>query len=198
MYTLFRLAAILVLFIFPVTQSSAAAQSSDGIPVHSIPQNSPCNDQPKSLKELTKVFDKSRTPSPQELTGTWVQVAEFGETPTLNCSGLKRGPKLEWVMIAKGYSLQLSVIGTHFQTTKIKADDAGSVWFPVDFDGDDTPIYKCRITQRKTLACLESVYREGKAIKDLPLNGEGCEFKKMSVKQDEIYKLDPSGELKSK
>jgi hypothetical protein len=49
------------------------AQRDDDIPISSIPQNAPCPDQPKSLKEATAAFNGGRVPLPAEMTGTWVR-----------------------------------------------------------------------------------------------------------------------------
>ena len=78
-------------------------------------------------------------------------------------------------MIANGYSLELHIIGTHVQKPSATPDDKGSLAFPVDFEGDALPTYRCRIIGPDTLACLVSVYEQG------------AEFKKKAVSQDEIY-----------
>ena len=44
-----------------------------------------------------------------------------------------------------------------------------------DFGGDASPVYRCRLTVRKTLACLIDVY------------GQGVEYKKLPVLQNQIY-----------
>lgn len=96
--------------------------------------------------------------------------------PSLNCNGVRRGGKFEFVMVANQFSIELDAIGMSYaQTVKAKPDRAGSVEFPVDFDGDNLPVYRCRVTQRGTLACLVAVY------------GQGVEFKKMPVEKDQIY-----------
>jgi len=78
-------------------------------------------------------------------------------------------------MIANGYSLELHFIGTHVQKPSAKPDGKGSLIFPVDFEGDALPTYRCRLIGSDTLACLVSVYEQG------------AEFKKKSICQDEIY-----------
>ena len=55
----------------------AAQQRDDDIPISSVPQNLPCPDQSKSLKEVTDAFDSGRVPSPSEMTGTWVLIRRF-------------------------------------------------------------------------------------------------------------------------
>ena len=152
-------------------------QVSDEIPVSSIPQNAPCPDQPKSLTELTKSFNAGKVPSRSEMAGTWVAISSFlaDYERTLDCTGLKRGKKLyEEVMLANGYSLEMRVVGAIDQTPTMKLDRTRSLSFPLDFGGDARPVFRCRLTARKTLACLIDVYRQG------------VEFKKTSVQPDEM------------
>ena len=70
------------------------AQIVDDIPKNTVPQTSPCADQPRSMKELMAAFDKGRIPSPLEMTGSWVAIGYVGdgETPSFNCDGVMRGP----------------------------------------------------------------------------------------------------------
>src|SRR5215475_12910619 len=116
---------------------------------HSIPQNLPCADQPRSMKELTESFDKGRIPSALEISGSWVAIGFLGDTTSFNCSGVTRGPKFEWVLHATQYSVDMDIIGTHHQETTLKPDNRGSLALPVDFEGDSVPVYKCRLTQRR-------------------------------------------------
>ena len=152
--------------------------ASNDLPTNAISQNFPCVDQPKSLKELTASFRKGRLPLPTEVSGSWVAIGFVGsgtDYPSLNCTGVRRGTKFEFVMVANQFSIELDGIGMSYaQTVKAKLDRAGSIEFPVDFDGDNLPVYRCRVTQRGTLACLVAVY------------GQGVEFKKMPVEKDQI------------
>src|SRR5205085_1799826 len=112
-----------------LNRSSAQEPRRDDIPAHSIPQNVPCADQPKSLKELIIAFNNGSLPSPSNLTGTWVAISSFIDTydATMNCSGLKRGTKVfEEVMIAKGYLLEMHVIGAGVQRPPVKRDSTNS------------------------------------------------------------------------
>ena len=166
-------------------QGPPAQENPDEVPRNSIPQNTPCADQPKSLKELTTSFDKGRIPLATEVSGSWVAIGFVGNglsanNPSLNCSGVKRGTKFEFVLIADSYSVELDAIGmTNPQTVKMEPDHRGSVQFPVDFAGDSLPVYRCRLTQRRTLACLVAAY------------AQGVEFKKLPVEEDQIYKVKP-------
>ena len=158
------------------SSDSSQQQGSEELPKNSIHQDSPCADQPKSLAQLKRAFNEGNVPSGSDLNGTWVAIGFFGDAiADLSCTGLKRGNKFEEVMLASGYAVQMHVIGAHDQSPILKLDRGGSVTFPFDFGGDASPVYRCRVTARRTLACLIDVYREG------------VEFKKMSVNPDEIY-----------
>ena len=60
------------------TQSGSTQQQSEE-PKDSIRQNSPCADQPKSLAQLKRAFNRSKVPSGSDLTGTWVAIGIFGD-----------------------------------------------------------------------------------------------------------------------
>jgi len=155
---------------------SIEPQRSDEVPRNSARQNLPCAQQAKSLEALRHAFRSGRTPSPAEVTGSWVAIGFFGDIRNdLNCTGLKRGSKFEEVMLAKGYSLEMHVIGTLDQSPTMKRDGNGGVSFPFDFGGDASPVFNCQLTARHTLACVIDVYRQG------------VEFKRMAVQQSEIY-----------
>ena len=147
----------------------------DNVPRHSTPQNLPCSDQPRSMNELVEAYDKGRIPSPLEMNGSWVASGFVGdsETPSFNCNGVTRGPKFEWVMHANQYSVSMEIIGVGVQKRTLKPDNDGSLAIPVAFGGDSTPVYKCRLTLRKTLACVFHG----------PGGTTGVEFKKIPVQQ---------------
>src|SRR6516164_8448628 len=107
----------------------AQAPQSDDIPRHSIPQNLPCVDQPKSLRELMNAFNSGSLPSRSEMTGTWVAISSFIDTydVTMNCSGLRRGTKIfEEVIVANGYSFEMHVVGAGVQRPVVKQDSTNS------------------------------------------------------------------------
>ena len=162
-------------FLFTLMLWSPRAQVVDDIPKNAVPQTSPCADQPRSMKELMAAFDKGRIPSPLEMTGSWVAIGYVGdgETPSFNCNAVMRGPKFEWVIRANQYSVLMEIIGTTAQKTTLKPDTGGSLAMRVEFGGDTTPVYKCRLTQRKTLACI---FRG-------PGGTTGVQFKKIPLKQ---------------
>lgn len=136
---------------------------------NAIPNNSPCKDQPKSYKELKQLFEKGRVPSVTEMNGTWVAIGYYGEdTPSVNCSGVKRGNVLESVLTASQYSIEIDMIGTYLQKTKMVRNKIGELTFSPDLGGDNTYVYRCRLSSRKTLICLGSY--------------DNIEFKQMRIK----------------
>ena len=68
--------------------------------------------------------------------------------------------------------VEMDIIGTYHQKALLKPDDHGSLSLPVDFEGDSIPVYRCRLTQRGTLACIFQGHGPG----------IGVEFKKMQLK----------------
>lgn len=174
------------------TAVPAQAQNADSsnspskeIPRDFVPQNAPCADQPRSFKELDSSFKNGRRPLASEMTGTWVEIGDLndppGEVHSLNCSGEKRGPVFEFVLVANGYSLELHAVGMIApQKVRMKSDNEGGVEFrEVDFGGEGTlDDYHCRLTQRGTPACLIGKFT-------------AVEFKKMSVEKSQIYEPEP-------
>ena len=160
-------------------EPSFLQNQSDEIPRDSVPQNSPCTNQPKSLKEVTAAFNKGELPSASEVTGSWVEIGFFGQDDrvrSMNCTGITRGKVFEFVIVASQYSLTLNAVGMDVpQKVKMQPDNKGSVQFPVDFGGDASPVYRCRTSRPNTLTCLNAVY------------GEGIEFKKMPVREEQIF-----------
>lgn len=163
---------------------SSADGPSEATPKYSVPQDAPCADQPRSLKELAIAFQNGRLPSPSETTGSWVEIGDFSDRPTpwprfhdLNCSGLMRRSKFDFVLVAHGYSVELHVIDMYgSQTVAMEPDHKGSVEFPEVYFGGEGPVtnYRCRLTQRGTLACLWGRFA-------------GTEFRKMVVEKTQIY-----------
>ena len=101
---------------FSLPSGSNNQRTSEALPTHSVPHNSPCSDQPKTLTELTDAFNRGSVPSAAETTGTWVAIGSiFGDgddNKSLNCTGLRRGNKFEEVILAKGYSVEMHAVGT--------------------------------------------------------------------------------------
>jgi len=98
-------------------------------------------------------------------------VSDDASENSLNCSGIRRDSKFEFVLVANRYSVELHAIGINIpQRVTMEPDRNGSIEFrEVDFGGEGTlDNYRCRITNRGTLACLLGQYN-------------GVEFKKMAV-----------------
>ena len=142
-------------------------------------ENVPCGDQARTFKDLMASFARGRVPSPSEVSGTWVLVGLWLYTdskPDLNCKGLHRGKKLEWVIVAKGYSIEFDSIGDGPQQTSLEPDRKRSLMFSVGFGGENSPVFRCRMSDRRALVCSGSTYYQG------------VEFKKMAVEEDRIPK----------
>jgi len=153
---------------------AVARQESDEDSIH---QNAPCGDQARTFKDLMASFDRGRVPSPSEVSGTWVLVGLWlyrDSKPGLNCKGLNRGKKLEWVIVAQGYSIEFDSIGDGPQKTSLEPDRKGSLAFSVGFGGENSPVFRCRMSERRALVCSGSTYYQG------------VEFKKMVVEEDRI------------
>jgi hypothetical protein len=75
-------------------------------------------------------------------------------------------------MLVNAYSLELHVIGTIDQTPTFEPDQRDSLVFHFDNGGDANHVYRCRLTSRKTLACLIDVYREGVELKRIAVTSE--------------------------
>jgi TonB family protein len=174
-------ALILLLPLFAAAATRQDSPSEDkraAIPRDSVLQNLPCPDQPQSFKEFSDSFAGGRIPSPSEITGSLVLIGLWlhkDAVPSLNCEGITRGTQLEWTLLANGYSVQVNAIGTTHQTTTFKPDATGSVTFSVDFGGDSSPSFRCRLTRRNTVACFGSPYYDGVEFKKVlpkPISSE--------------------------
>jgi hypothetical protein len=144
----------------------------------SRPHNSPCADQSKSLADLKESFKAGEIPSPAEITGSWVAVGFFGaahnhgkEIADVDCAGLRRDGTntFEEAMLIDGYSVEPHLIGaSEVAKLRLTRDNRDGLTFPIDFGGDANPAFRCRLTTRKTLACLIDVYDEGSEFKKMP------------------------------
>ena len=180
----------------PATEHSAASGSTAAIQSISpkddtvnemrypTTQNEPCVNQPKTYSELTSSFQQGTLPLASQTTGNWVEIGMVRKNPSrrnpfLNCSGLRRGSKFEFVLVANSYSIELHAIGmTYPQRVTLERNSEGSIAFPVDFAADEGPDnYRCRLTKSDTLVCLIGDYA-------------GAEFKKMTVQPNEIYEVE--------
>ena len=143
-------------------------RSIDEIPSDAAPQNAPCVGQPRSGRELMASFQRALAPSASELDGTWVEIGAVQDGPSsqfrsLNCSGVKQHGNFDFVMVASGYSVDLYAVGDDPQKVTMKPDrkDKGSLKFALDEGADEGPvIFRCRLTDRGTLICLNSQDRK--------------------------------------
>jgi hypothetical protein len=135
------------------TRDVAATQE---VPRYSTPQNMPCSDQPRSLKQLVAAFDRGHRPAPTQINGTWVAIGLLRYSPSLNCTGVTRGGRVfEWVMFVAHDSVEIDMIGRDLLATTLTLDSAQAATFSADFGADGGPDeYRCRLTDRGTLACL--------------------------------------------
>ena len=143
----------------------------EATPKNSVPQYLPCPDQPRTFKELSDSFAGGRLPSPSEVTGSWVLIGLWlheNSRPDLNCNGLSRGKTFEWVIHANGYSIEFDGIGVGSQTTALKPDrTTGTLTFGVSFGGENSPVFRCRLTRRGTLVCFGSTYYSASEYKKI-------------------------------
>ena len=155
-------------------QGQISGDQAEDVPKRSVPQYFPCPDQPKTFKEFSHTFTSSRLPTPSELNGSWVLIGIWvhqNSRPDLNCTGITRGKKFEWVIIAHGYSIGVNAIGADSQTTAFKPDGKGNLTFTVGFGGENSPVFRCRLTPRRTIACLGSSYYVATEFKKIPASG---------------------------
>jgi hypothetical protein len=165
-----------------LAQTSGGANTSSEKTPPFVPQDDPCPGQPRSLNELAASFEKGRRPLASEMTGNWVEIGNIIDRPVdvprrLNCTGVTQRNKLDFVLVASGYSLEFHAVGMAGpQTERMKPDNEGSVEFrEVYFGGEGTlEDYHCRLTRRETLVCLIGTF-------------QGVEFKRMSVETNQIF-----------
>jgi hypothetical protein len=182
-----RTALLLFLLSIPLVHLSAQQKApsknvaEEPLPRQLIPQNSPCANQPRSLRELTASFNKGRAPSAQDEVGAWVEIGNFdnGIPPhsrSLNCTGIVRGKKFEFAMIGErdAYVIELHAIGYEIQRVRMEPNHKGSVEFSVDLNADGAEdVFTCRLTRRGTLACVDAHHGE--------------EFKRMKVSDSQLF-----------
>lgn len=125
----------------------------------------PCSGQAKTLVELRRAFNAANLPSPARITGTWVGIGVFGSAEShgsgfakVDCNGF-----FQEVLRFDGYAVKLEMTGAIVdKEEKVQPDTTSSVTFPAPGAGDAaSPVFRCRLTKRDTLACLIDVYQEG-------------------------------------
>jgi len=149
-----------------------------------------------TLAELKQVFAQGRVPSALELTGSWMTIGDFSlpsgpgfkEYDRVDCAGLKYGDDrfqlrtqtLQEVLLVEGYSVEPRIVGNEWNTGNrqtFKRDGRRSVTFDLGLGGDASAYYRCRLTQRGTLACLVEPYYSG------------VEFMKMRISADRLCRV---------
>ena len=149
-----------------------------------VEQNAPCADQPRSFAALRRAFNAAKRPSVEEMRGTWIAIGMFGDARShgkefilVDCNGITiEGHFAQAMQIAADIVVPYFVGTTDTAERTMTFDGKRSVTFPIDFGGDASPVYRCRLSARNTLICLIDVYLEAN------------EFKKMTVPSDKLYR----------
>ena len=71
---------------------STVAAVSQELPRYSTPQDVPCPDQPRSVRELVDAFDRGQMPEPSQVTGTWVAIGFVAIPRASTVPGLREVP----------------------------------------------------------------------------------------------------------
>lgn len=162
-------------------RSGGGAQNADGTTPYSIPQNGvpqylPCPHQPQTFETLSRSFATGRIPSASEMEGSWVLTGLWlhpDSKPDLNCSGIMRGSGFEWVLVAgSDYSVDINVVGTYHQQSQFRLEGENSLKFDIDFGGDASPTFQCRVTRQDTLICLGDTYDNGTEFRRMRVSCE--------------------------
>jgi hypothetical protein len=156
------------------SRSPGSEQGGQEIPTHSVPKYLPCPHQVRSFSELSHSFAFGHLPSQSEITGSWVLIGSWlyrDSKPDLNCAGIMRGKVLEWVMLAQGYSLGVSMAGTYL-TSAFEPERRQDLTFTIDLGGESNPVLRCRLTHRHSLVCLGSTYYNGLEFRQIQVHCE--------------------------
>jgi hypothetical protein len=155
------------------TATLSGAQTQPAPRLESVPQYSthvykPCPGQPRTFKALYTAYRRGRTPTVAELQGTWAATGiPYYKQPSdaesarsdLACTGLVRGKSgvFESVLLVRDDTLTVDRIGlgNRLLSAPIAFDAKGNLTFLVDDTGEMyNLVLSCRITTRRTLACL--------------------------------------------
>src|ERR1700691_4588563 len=99
-----------------LNRNSSSEQSNEEIPIHSVPQYQPCPDQTKIFSKLSNSFAAGHLPSRSDVTRSWLLIGCWlhrDSHPDLNCAGIMRGKAFDWAMLARGYSLEIDMVGAN-------------------------------------------------------------------------------------
>ncbi len=144
-------------------------------PAHSVAQLLPCPEQARTFKALSRAYAEGHVPSQSEMNGTWVPIGLWlyrDSRPDLNCAGIRRGAVLEWVIFARGYSLDVNALGTYRQKPAVELGPEGDLTFSIDWLGDTNPVFRCRLSRSGSLVCLGDAYYNGVELKKMPVRCE--------------------------
>ncbi len=124
-------------------------------PLHSIRQHMPCKEQLQSFKAAVTQYDHLATPSTVGITGTWVAIGFLNDESSTNCAGVVRGPAYELILDIGRDSLSIDMLAMPPMSVVAKRLATGELAFPLEDGGDDVHQYRCRLTIRRTLLCLD-------------------------------------------
>ena len=142
-----------------------------------------------SLAELKRAYTQGRVPSAVELTGSWVAIGDFFQTSgpsgkesdKVDCMGVRTyddGP-FESVLLVNGYSVEPRIVANEWNTGTRQAfkrdGPRRSVTFGLGFGGDASAYFRCRLTQKATLARLEEPYYIGVEFRKMPVRPDRCD-----------------------
>lgn len=171
----FPLLAVLALS----ARASAQVPERRDVPMYATPVLKPCKDQPCTKDAFVSSYLRSRAPTRSDLTGAWVAIGiGYGSIPRpdLNCTGLVRGTSgvFESVLVPQHDSVEVDMIGMDFYRIPLSFHQNGELLLPIE-EGSDYPInFKCRLTNRRTLACLTATtgeFIEGREYRQMPVRG---------------------------
>jgi hypothetical protein len=157
-----------------LNRNSSSEQSNEEIPIHSVPQYQPCPDQTKIFSKLSNSFAAGHLPSRSDVTGSWVLIGFWlhrDSHPDLNCAGIMRGKAFDWAMLARGYSLEIDMVGAN-QTLAFEPGRRQDLTVALDLGGDASPTLRCRLTKRHSLVCLGDTYYSGLEFRRIPVHCE--------------------------
>ena len=161
------------------TRTAAQTAQRADLPMNAAPVFKPCTDQPRTTKAFIASYSRGRAPTRADLMGAWVAIGiGYGppSRPDLNCAGLVRGTSgvFESVIVPQRDSVEVDMIGMGLYRIPLSFDAHGDLLLPIEEGGDYAVDYKCRVTDRRTLACLTATARAiifGTEYRRMPVRG---------------------------
>ena len=143
------------------------------------PPNQACPGQPVTYAALQHVFDGGTMPTQAEMTGTWIAIGSFAEPDysggprfvAFSCDGIRHDAKFATAIFASAYTLDVHAFPTLDESKLAEPTDTNSIAFEANEGGG----YQCRLTDRRTLACLHVQ------------NPWAMELRKMTVDRADVY-----------